>query len=156
MSVGDVASQERGSGARFNTGKPSFDLIPLSALEDCAKVFDYGRRKYADWNWAKGMAWSIPLGSLLRHLAAWQRGEDIDTESGLPHLGHIHCNLVMLSTYARTFPEGDDRAKKWLGGLSREHGEVEHVTDPRIAKDSADAAVAELLPPQPATIATDD
>ncbi len=111
--IGDVHSNEPGSGARYNAGKPAFELVPLVALEDCAKVFDYGRQKYAPWNWAKGMPWSAPLGCLLRHLSAWQRGEDNDPESGLPHLGHVMANLVMLTTYARTFPQGDDRTP-WL------------------------------------------
>lgn len=114
MTVGDVDSTERGSGARFNDGKVPLDMIPLMALEDCAKVFGYGAAKYARNNWLKGMDWSVPLGCLLRHIAAWQRGEDTDPESGLPHLGHAMCNLVMLSTFAQTFPEGDDRAKEWL------------------------------------------
>lgn len=123
MSIGDVASNERGSGARFNEGKPSFDLIPLLALEDCAQVFGYGKNKYASWNWAKGMAWSAPFACLLRHLSAWQRGEDIDPESGLPHLGHAMCNLVMLTTFARTYPEGDDRAKQWLSPMINPDGD---------------------------------
>lgn len=114
MSVGDVNSAARGSGARFNDGKVAFELIPGMGLEDCARVFDYGRRKYASWNWAKGMAWMVVFGCLLRHLYAWARGEDNDPESGLPHLGHAMCNLVMLCVFARTYPEGDDRPKQWL------------------------------------------
>ena len=114
MSVGDVDSQARGSGARYNDGKPALSLVPLSSLEDCARVFDYGRKKYAAWNWAKGMEWSIPYECLLRHMAAWFNGEDNDPESGLPHLGHAMCNLVMLSTFARTYREGDDRPVQWL------------------------------------------
>jgi hypothetical protein len=114
MAIGDVDSQERGTGARFNDGKVALDLVPLSALEDCARVFDYGRRKYAAWNWAKGMGWSDPYGCLLRHMAAWFNGENNDPESGLPHLGHAMCNLVMLATFARTYHEGDDRPVQWL------------------------------------------
>lgn len=113
MSIGDVHSNERGTAARFNTGKPAFDLVPLSALADCARVFDYGRAKYAEWNWAKGQPWSVPFACLMRHMAAWQAGEDVDPESGLPHLGHAMANLVMLSTFARTYREGDDRTE-WL------------------------------------------
>lgn len=113
MSIGDVHSSDRGTAARFNTGKPAFDLVPLSALTDCARVFDYGRAKYAEWNWAKGQPWSVPFACLMRHMAAWQAGEDVDPESGLPHLGHAMANLVMLSTFARTYREGDDRTA-WL------------------------------------------
>ena len=77
-------------------------------IEDTARVLAYGKQKYAAWNWAKGMAWSIPLACALRHLAAMQRGEVNDPESGLPHLAHALCNLLMLSHYAQYFPEGND------------------------------------------------
>jgi hypothetical protein len=114
MSIGDVNSNARGSGARYNDGKPDFSLIPLCTLEDEAQVWMYGREKYAAWNWAKGMDWSVPLASILRHLAAFQRGQDTDPESGLPHLAHAMCNLRMLTLYSRTFPEGDDRPRHWM------------------------------------------
>jgi hypothetical protein len=114
MSIGDVNSTEKGSGARFNDGKPDFSLIPLCTLEDEARVWMHGKQKYAPWNWAKGMEWSVPLACALRHLAAFQRGEDIDQESGLPHIAHAMCNLRMLTLYSKTFLEGDDRPKEWL------------------------------------------
>jgi hypothetical protein len=113
--VGDVLSDAKGSGARYNQNKPDYSLIPMCTLEDEARVWSYGRKKYASWNWAKGMDWSIPLACLYRHMAAWQRGEECDPESGLPHLAHAMCNLRMLTLYAKTYPEGDDRPKQWLG-----------------------------------------
>lgn len=114
MSIGDVNSNLKGSGARYNNEKPDYSLIPLVTMVDEARVWMYGKRKYAAWNWAKGMPWSVPYASLLRHLAAWQRGEENDPESGLPHLAHAMCNLRMLTLYAMTYPEGDDRPKEWL------------------------------------------
>jgi hypothetical protein len=161
--VGDVTSNAKGSGARYNTGKPPYELIPAAMLADfweefrdlehkpgdvtpdpvsalgalgdfqarrgddqdslmevlrwlgdggwheCAHVFDYGRKKYAAWNWAKGMAWSVPIACATRHLLAMIRGEQIDPESGLPHRGHVFCNVVMLYTFGRTYLDGDDR-----------------------------------------------
>lgn len=112
--IGDVNSQAKGSGARYNTGKPDFSLIPLSTMEDEARVWMYGQQKYAAWNWAKGMPWSAVFASLMRHMAAWQRGEEVDAESGLPHLAHAMCNLRMLTLYSKTYKEGDDRPKEWL------------------------------------------
>lgn len=158
--IGDVHSDAKGSGARYNTGKPPYELVPLRILasslpargfnaqqaaaldalmhlgeyqersasvdalyaamaalgieegwQECARVFEYGKRKYAAWNWSKGMAWSVPLACAARHLLAIMRGEAIDPESGLPHRGHVFCNLVMLITYADTFLEGDDLPK---------------------------------------------
>lgn len=107
--VGDVNSTEKGSAARFNAGKPDYSLIPISTLADEARVWEYGAKKYSRNNWKKGQKWSVPMASLLRHLAAWQDGEDIDSESGLPHLAHIACNVRMLTLFSQTYPEGDDR-----------------------------------------------
>lgn len=154
-SVGDVTSDEKGSGARYNGGKPDLSLIPLEILgsyleefgqagandsvahamellggfqahrtvsslygllqtlgddgwEECAHVFTYGKKKYAAWNWAKGMDWSIPIACAARHLMAMWAGQELDPESGLPHRGHVFCNAVMLLHYVRTYAEGDD------------------------------------------------
>ena len=110
--VGDVTSSEKGSAARYNTGKPDYSLLPLSTLEDEVRVWAYGAQKYTSWNWTKGMAWSVPFACLMRHLAAWQRGEEVDAESGLPHLAHAMCNLRMLTLFSKTYKEGDDRPPK--------------------------------------------
>lgn len=110
--IGDVNSNEKGSGARYNGGKADLSLIPLCTLEDEARVWMYGKQKYAAWNWTKGMPWSVPLACALRHLAAWQRGEDMDPESGEHHLAHVMCNLRMLMLYSKTYQEGDDRPPK--------------------------------------------
>ena len=107
--IGDVNGTEKGSGARYNEGKPDYSLIPLATLADEARVWSYGKEKYAAYNWAKGMAWSVPFACLMRHMAAWQMGEENDVESGLPHLAHAMCNLRMLTLYSDNYKEGDDR-----------------------------------------------
>ena len=83
---------------------------------DCAAVFDYGAQKYARNNWLKGMPWSVPMACAVRHAIAILRGEENDAESGLPHRGHLACNLVMLCQFEITYGQGDDRPKE-LGGL---------------------------------------
>lgn len=107
--IGDINSDDKGTGARYNSGKPKLSLIPLTTLYDEARVWEYGEKKYKAWNWTKGMQWSVPLECALRHLARWQAGEENDEESGLPHLAHAMCNLRMLTLYAKTYTEGDDR-----------------------------------------------
>lgn len=82
--------------------------------EECAAAFAYGKKKYAAWNWAKGMPWSVPIACAARHLVAMIREEAIDPESGLPHRGHVMCNLVMLLQYAKTYPAGNDLPPKGL------------------------------------------
>jgi hypothetical protein len=167
VGIGDVTSDARGSGARFNSGKPPVELIPVHLIaatvnskasidtwkvnealdvltdlgkwqlkhcdaidvllrmregwvEDCAHVLDYGRKKYAEWNWAKGMKWSVPLACAVRHCLAILRGEENDPESGLPHRGHVACNIVMLAQYESSYPEGDDRPWKLLQPAGKE------------------------------------
>jgi len=106
--------------ARFQEGGDASDLFDAiraigPAWEECAAVFDYGRKKYAEWNWAKGMSWNIPIACAARHLVfGLMAGETLDPESGHPHRGHFLCNIVMLLTFIRTYPEGDDRPSKWL------------------------------------------
>lgn len=109
MSVGDINSKEKGSGARYNDNKPNFSLIPLETLVDEIRVWEYGAKKYAEWNWVKGMDWTIPFSCAMRHLSAWQAGEDLDPETGISHIAHAMCNLRMLTLYTKTFPEGDNR-----------------------------------------------
>lgn len=169
MSVGDVNSTERGSGARFNDGKPPLHLIPagvlalwetatcggqdvreddasdfldqlaswqkgqtaagellkfvsLKGLEEAAFVFAYGAQKYAAWNWAKGMPWSVPLGCILRHHLT-PRAED--EESGRLHWGHVVCNIIMLVHFEDHYPEGDDRPPAACWGPEPEEEEEE-------------------------------
>lgn len=122
MTIGDVNSDKKGTGARYNDNKPDYSLIPFCTMEDEARVWQYGKQKYAAWNWAKGMDWSIPFACMMRHMAAWQRGEHLDKESGLPHLAHAMCNLRMLTLYSKIYVEGDDRPlqqmQDWTKGLS--------------------------------------
>jgi hypothetical protein len=107
--IGDLESNEMGSGARNNSGKPDLSLIPMNTLFDEARVWEYGKKKYKEWNWVKGMEWSVPFACAMRHMAAWQSGEECDVESGLPHLAHAMCNLRMLTLYAKKYPQGDNR-----------------------------------------------
>lgn len=171
--IGDIHSDARGSGARFNSGKVPYELLPLydilafqdvhrrrlgtpalsfdsgdvrlileslgqyqrghgadldaalrvssfrwhslRAFAPAARVLDHGRKKYAEWNWAKGMPWSVPLGCAVRHCLALLDGEELDSESGLEHLGHLQANLLMLLVYRRTYPEGNDLPWAVLG-----------------------------------------
>ena len=98
-------------GTKTDDGKVRFDLIPGDALYSLAEVYTYGSLKYADNNWRKGMSWSRVFGGLMRHAWAFWRGEEIDEESGLPHIMQAAFACFTLYVYSSTRNEFDDRIK---------------------------------------------
>lgn len=107
--VAKAATVAAAGGIKFDSGKPPFDLLPWEALAEVAKVLDYGRSKYAAHNWRKGMAWGRVLGAAFRHLGAFVSGQDVDPETGLPHLAHAACCVLFCLTYWLTKTGEDDR-----------------------------------------------
>lgn len=104
-------------GMRFNKNKARLSWVPASLDEAVAEVLykssEQGGGKYPKNNWQKGLIWTEVADSALRHLKAWVAGQDLDSESGLPHLAHIATNITFLLEYAKTHPELDDRLKKY-------------------------------------------
>jgi hypothetical protein len=98
---------------RYNEGKALYDLIHPFAESAMVEVLTKATSKYPARNWEKGLSWSGVLGSLKRHLAAFERGEDYDKESGLLHVAHMICNAHFLAAYYNIYPQGDDRRKPW-------------------------------------------
>lgn len=79
-------------GVKHDSGKPRWDLLPFSAVNELAKVLEFGARKYSPdgWRRVEGLkARYIAAG--LRHVAAFATGEELDKESGLHHLAHALC-----------------------------------------------------------------
>jgi hypothetical protein len=101
-----------GAGIKHDTGKLQWNLLPLKYLRGTVRVLMFGAKKYAPWNWRKGMPWTQPYNALQRHLDAWIEGEDIDPETGENHLDHAMCELVFLRCFVEEHPDKDDRFKK--------------------------------------------
>lgn len=89
--------------------KPRLDLVPWASIEEIAEVLTFGARKYEDNNWARGARWGRYFAALCRHIFAWWRGEDKDSETGLSHLAHAGCCLIFLMEYSRNGWGTDDR-----------------------------------------------
>ena len=96
-------------GDRFNEGKPKWSLVPQSSLIPMVQVLEFGAKKYGAYNWVKGLSIRETCESLKRHLDAFMEGEDIDSDSGLSHIGHIQCNAMFLSYMLEYRPDLDDR-----------------------------------------------
>jgi hypothetical protein len=96
-------------GSHKDDGKPRVDLLDPDALLGLSRVLSFGCEKYAAHNWRGGIKFSRIIGSILRHLFAIMGGEDIDLESGLPHIDHLGCDWMFLSYYMKKRKDLDDR-----------------------------------------------
>ena len=97
------------AGRKDDQGKLRFDLLPVKPLEQVADIYTYGSVKYTDNNWRGGIQWGRVFGAIMRHLWAFWRGEDLDGESGKPHLAHAAFGGLTLLEYMETHRELDDR-----------------------------------------------
>lgn len=104
-----VDESRKTQGIRYNTGKLPFELIPPEVEVALVKVLKMGAEKYAPRNWEKGLSWTETYGSLRRHLNKWMGGEDVDEESGMPHLYHVLANAAFLVTFHDRGTGTDDR-----------------------------------------------
>ncbi|MFW6225374.1 MAG: dATP/dGTP diphosphohydrolase domain-containing protein [bacterium] len=107
----------KGGGLRYNQDKLRYDLVHPKAHEDMVAVLTDGAKKYFERNWELGMPWTTIIASLKRHLAAIERGEDYDSESGRLHVAHAACNIHFLNAYYYIYPQGDNRPKNFLNKL---------------------------------------
>lgn len=98
-------------GKKADNGKTPCELLSPIALSATAEVLGFGAKKYAAHNWRKGLVWSRILGAIFRHLLAFMQGEDLDKETGLPHIDHVACEVMFLQEFYRTRKDLDDRYK---------------------------------------------
>ena len=84
-------------------GKSRVDLVEPLFVLDIGKVMGFGAVKYGDNNWkeGEGLKPDRVYAALQRHLLAYQGGELLDPESGMSHLAHAGCNLMMLHHFSK-------------------------------------------------------
>lgn len=78
-----------------DAGKLQFRLLPWGAVKLAVRVLMFGAEKYSEdgWKHQKNGATRY-LDAAFRHIVAHAEGEELDTESGLPHLAHAVCSLM--------------------------------------------------------------
>lgn len=85
------------AGRKDDHQKAPWDLFLWGAASAVVDVLEHGRRKYDADNWrAVPEARRRYFAAALRHLVAWRRGEALDPESGLSHLGHAATCILFL------------------------------------------------------------
>lgn len=83
--------------AKADVGKPQLTLVPRRILYEIAKVRKYGTDKYGDpENWKKVEVERYRDAAFRHFMAYLDDPHGVDTESGLPHLSHLACNIAFL------------------------------------------------------------
>lgn len=98
-------------GTKHDQDKLPIDLIDSEFLEKLAEVLAFGAKKYARHNWRGGISYSRLIAASFRHLIAINKGEDVDLESKLDHVGHLACCIMFLSWMMDNRKDLDDRWK---------------------------------------------
>ena len=101
-------------GKKFDQGKPMISLIPVETLLGEAAVFGDGILKYGKHNFRQGLDHTRPLDAAVRHILAILNCEDLDPESGRPHVYHARASLAIYDWQRLHHPNLDDRFKNEL------------------------------------------
>lgn len=96
-------------GQKFDSGKPPMDLLDRHALEEIARVLAFGANKYDAHNWRSGIRYSRLIAALLRHVHAFNDGDDVDPETGISHIAHAGCCVMFLLWMQKYRTDLDDR-----------------------------------------------
>lgn len=74
--------------------KPPLDMLPPQAILAVGRVLGYGAKKYDKGNYLLIEDPNRYIAAALRHLMLNNISE-LDDESGMPHLWHAACSLLM-------------------------------------------------------------
>jgi hypothetical protein len=122
----DAATPAKLGGLKFDDSKVRLDLLSTQWLNGVGAVLTFGAKKYAAHNWRNGIVLSRLTGAALRHLTAFNSGEDLDPETGLSHLHHASCCLMFMSElYATKKDEVDDRYKTVLEPIKAQENDAQ-------------------------------
>jgi hypothetical protein len=87
------------------------NLLEPASLWEMAKVMTMGATKYGSYSWKEGIEFSRLLAAALRHIEQYNNGENLDPESGISHIAHASCCLMMLLWMHINRTDLDDRHK---------------------------------------------
>lgn len=73
-------------------------LDPVSLLA-VGRVAGIGAAKYAPFNFLKGYDWALSYNAMQRHAALFWAGEDVDEETGQPHIAMVGWHALTLTSF---------------------------------------------------------
>ena len=92
-----------------DAGKPDMSLITYSMVEPAAKILKFGEKKYGRLNYRNpnpGFEQRL-IAAALRHLLQHTDGQELDAESGEPHLAHALSDLMLIFDRRAHAEEGE-------------------------------------------------
>ena len=113
-----------------------------------------GARKYGRHNYRiAGVRASVYYDAAMRHLMAWWEGQDIDPDSGLPHIVKALSTLAVLRDAQHNNKMRDDRPpalldQDWVSKLNAKAAEIiERYPDAKDAYTNADLKIPIIVLP---------
>lgn len=97
--------------AKNDQQKSDLSLLPKVFLEEVAKAFMVGEKKYGRYNYCKGHDASQLVAALMRHATAWFNGEEHDPVDGQHHLGSVGACVAMILRQQELCTLKDNRFK---------------------------------------------
>ena len=102
--------------------QPQLGAIDPQALLALARVAGRGNEQLVDrvgltpeearYNYLRGFDWSLSFDAMQRHALAFWAGEDLDPDTGLPHMAHAAWHTLALVAFALRGIGRDDRPPK--------------------------------------------
>lgn len=97
--------------SKDDSAKVDLALIPQIALTEMARAFMVGEIKYGRYNYCKGHKSSKLVAAAMRHLKAWDDGEDYCPKDLQNHLGSVMACCAMILRQIELGTHIDDRYK---------------------------------------------
>lgn len=113
-SAREVRVKDPATGAEKGSKPERYDLIPSWAMDEVARVYGEGAKKYAERNWEKGYAHGLSIAALERHISLFKQRQNLDPDDGLHHLAHAVFHCLTLMTYQHYKIGTDDRSELCL------------------------------------------
>lgn len=93
-------------------------LTQVGALDPVALIYvgrvaGMGAEKYGTYNYLHGYDWSLAFNAMMRHALLFWAGEDLDEESGLPHVAHAAWHALALLSFLVRGIGSDDRPPRF-------------------------------------------
>lgn len=99
----------------YGMSKPGIEGVPAAPLFMVGEVMRFGAAKYGLTNWRHDpISASVYYNAAMRHLFSWWDGDNLDTETGLPHLAHAAACLMIILDAGLTDDLNDDRPSAGL------------------------------------------